>query len=251
MKQTRIIMGIPITVEIVDEVAPSVFDDVFAYFTSVDERFSTYKPASEISQINAGLPRHEWSDDMRHVLELCARTKRDTYGFFDIQHHGKLDPSGLVKGWAIQGAVDLLRHKGARNFYVEAGGDIQVVGRNAAGERWAVGIRNPFNMHEIIKTVRLTDAGIATSGTYVRGEHIYRPRSEASFAAAQPAVRSLTVIAPTIYDADRYATAAFAMGWDGIAFIASLPGLEAYQIDASKTATFTGGFERYVHATTS
>jgi len=239
-------MGMPITVEIVDALDAVLLHDVFDYFTSVDERFSTYKPSSEISQINAGvLPRHKWSADMRRVLDLCAQTKRDTHGFFDIRRGGMLDPSGLVKGWAIQGAADVLRRRGARNFYVEAGGDVQVAGHNAAGKPWAVGIRNPFNLGEIIKTVHLTDMGIATSGTYVRGQHIYNPHGESGINN----VRSLTVIGPSVYDADRYATAAFAMGWDGVAFIASLPGLEAYQVDDSKTATFTSGFEGYTHAT--
>ncbi len=58
-------------------------------------------------------------------------------------------------------------------------------------------------------------------------------------------VKSLTVIGPDIYEADRFATAAFAMGRGGIDFIESLEGFEGYMIDASKTATFTSGFGRY------
>ena len=43
MKETRLIMGMPITVDVVDAPSPDVLDEVFAYFTRVDERFSTYK----------------------------------------------------------------------------------------------------------------------------------------------------------------------------------------------------------------
>ena len=245
MKRTKIIMGMPITVEVVEKVAGSDIESVFAYFRSVDKRYSTYKASSEISKINAGLPRNKWSREMKAVLELCEQTKELTNGYFDISHDGKLDPSGLVKGWAINNAANLLLDKGVKNFYIEAGGDIQAHGTNADNQPWAVGLRNPFNIEEIIKVIRLTTEGVATSGAYIRGQHIYNPHNnhrEAGF------VKSLTVIGPNVYEADRYATAAFAMGQDGIAFIESTPGLEGYVVDANKLATYTSGFERYVKA---
>ena len=57
---------------------------------------------------------------------------------------------------------------------------------------------------------------------------------------------SLTVIGPNVYEADRFATAAFAMGRDGIVFIDGIPGLEGYMITDEKTATMTRGFSEYV-----
>src|SRR5579871_1456007 len=62
--------------------------------------------------------------------------------------------------------------------YVDAGGDVQVMGKNAQGDNWRVGIRNPFNAQQIVKTLALTDCGIATSGTYIRGDHIYNPLND-------------------------------------------------------------------------
>src|SRR3989344_138926 len=81
--------------------------------------------------------------------------------------------------------------------------------------------------------------------TDIRGQHIYNPYHPD---AALNDVESLTVVGPTIYEADRFATAAFAMGVDGIRFIEQTVGLEGYMVDASGTATFTTGFEEYVHA---
>lgn len=243
MKQTRIIMGMPITVEIVDPAEENACEDVFAYFRQVDERFSTYKPESEISQLNDGLSSDHWSREMKRVMDLCEQTKRDTNGYFDIRHRGKLDPSGLVKGWSIHNAADLLLTSGVRNFYIEAGGDIQAHGVSAKNAPWAVGIRNPFKIDEIIKVVQLEDRGIATSGTYIRGQHIYNPLAKGEIIQA---VKSLTVIGPNVYEADRYATAAFAMGKSGIAFIERTPGLEGYMVDSEKSATYTSGFARYV-----
>lgn len=237
-------MGMPITIAIADATAAeAAIEDTFAYFRAVDKRYSTYKPDSEISQINRGLPRSKWSAEMRDVLKRCEQTKQQTNGYFDIEHKGKLDPSGLVKGWAINNAAQRLHERHIEDFYIEAGGDIQVHGLDETGEPWRIGIRNPFTIDEIVKVVTASSEGIATSGTYIRGQHIYDPHTP-----DKPihTVKSLTVIGPNIYDADRFATAAFAMGEDGISFIESLPGYEGYMINNRKIATFTSGFERYV-----
>ena len=238
-------MGMPITVEVIDtSVTESAFDDVFAYFEYVDEKFSTYKDNSEISQINRHeLPLGESSPDMRMIFEMSEQTRLETNGYFNIQHNGSYDPSGIVKGWSIYNAAQILRQMGFENFYVEAGGDIQMSGMNDQNQNWRVGIRNPFNVNEIVKVLSITDRGVATSGTYVRGQHIYNPQDEGQVITD---VLSLTVIGPDIYEADRFATAAFAMGTSGIEFIEKLEDFEGYMIDKDKRATFTTGFEKWV-----
>lgn len=245
MKQTRIIMGMPVTVDVVDaDVTGEIFETVFAYFVYVDATFSTYKAESEISRINRGeLTLGRASANMQTIFALAEATKKVTAGYFDMQRNGVYDPSGIVKGWAILQAAELLRGNGFANYYVDAGGDIQMAGTNAEGQPWRVGIRNPFNPQEIVKVLSLTDCGVATSGTYVRGQHIYNPK-----AGGQPIseIVSLTVIGPDIYQADRFATAAFAMGPDGISFIENLPGFEGYMIDQNGLATYTSDFERHV-----
>ncbi len=244
MKQTRLLMGMPITLEIEDAtVTQNTLDKVFAYFEYVDETFSTYKATSEISKINAGeLSIAHANTNVQTILELSEQTKTETHGYFDIHHNGVYDPSGIVKGWAISNASHLLKAQGFRNFYVDAGGDVQVVG-NKNGKPWRVGIRNPFNRNEYVKVLALTDQGIATSGTAIRGQHIYNPHRRGMSLVE---IVSITIIGPDIYDADRFATAAFAMGRQGIQFVEALAGFEGYMIDASARATFTSGFERYV-----
>ena len=183
---------------------------------------------------------------MEMIFEEAERTRLETHGYFDIRRDGRYDPSGLVKGWAIYEGAEILRRKGYQNLYVEAGGDVQSYGTNGEGKPWVIGIRNPFNMQEIVKVLRADPAGcgVATSGTYIRGQHIYNPIQPDEEISD---IVSLTVIGPNIYDADRYATAAFAMGWDGIVFIEDLPGFEGYMIDHNGIATLTSGFEEYVH----
>ena len=237
-------MGMPITVEIIDPTANAdIFESAYDYFTHIDEMFSTYKTTSEISAINnSDQPRGEWSEEMNMIFLLAEETKQATGGYFDIKKpDGTYDPSGIVKGWAIWNAAKLLEKRGFENFYVDAGGDIQPQGHDGNGGKWSVGIKNPWNANENVKIVYVTTEGVATSGTYIRGEHIYNPKT----GAAANEIVSLTVIGPNIYEADRFATAAFAMGKNAIHFIESLPGFEGYMIDNDKIATMTTGFEKY------
>ena len=246
MKHVRIIMGTPVTVEIADiEASQELFDETFSYFTYVDEKFSTYKESSEITAINQGRLKNEaYSDDMKTVFKLSEETKELTKGYFDIvTPDGKYDPSGLVKGWAIFNAAKILKNHNVHNFYVEAGGDIQTSGVNSLGEAWVIGIQNPFSKkREVVMAVHLADKGIATSGSYVRGKHIYNPVDKTTDTQH---ILSITVIGPNIYEADRFATAAYAMGSDGINFIEQLEGFEGYSIDDKGIATMTTGFTNY------
>ncbi|WP_246686854.1 FAD:protein FMN transferase [Mesorhizobium sp. B2-4-19] len=234
-------MGMPVTVDIAGASAATLVDTVFDYFEHIDRRFSTYRTDSEISAINRGdLPIRDWSAEMTEVMALAAQTKDQTDGYFDIRKpDGSLDPSGIVKGWAIRNAAGIVRRAGVGDFFIEAGGDIQSCGRNASGLDWSVGIRNPFNAEEIIKIVYPRGHGVATSGTYARGQHIYNP-----LGAGDPITEivSLTVIGTDVFEADRFATAAFAMGRQGILFLEQAPGLEGYVVDSNRRATPTSGF---------
>lgn len=233
----------PITVEVVDNQVSKVdIDEVYSYFKYIDKKFSTYKTESEITAINDGkLMIDNSSEDMKLIFELAEKTKQETNGFFDIKQNNRYDPSGIVKGWAIWSAAKLLKKKGFRNFYIDGGGDIQSFGKNREGKPWKVGIRNPFKADEIIKVLEPKNKGVATSGTYIRGNHICNPKTN----QVNGDIVSLTVIGPNIYEADRFATAAFAMGGSGINFIEQLPGFEGYVIDKKGIATYTSGFEKY------
>jgi len=129
---------------------------------------------------------------------------------------------------------------------VDAGGDIQTNGLNNEGKKWSVGIKNPWNENENVKVVYLSGEGIATSGTYIRGDHIHNPHT----GTKANEIASLTVIGPNVYEADRFATGAFAMGKHAVHYIqnlhdaAALP-IEGYMIDHDKNAVATTGFVQY------
>jgi len=244
-------MGMPVNIEIIgdNEAVQTMIEKTFEYFKYVDQTFSTYKPDSEIMKINRGeLLLENSSRDMREIFELSERTKTETDGYFDIRKiDGSIDPSGIVKGWAINNAAKLIHEAGFGNYYVEAGGDIEVSGSNENGDVWSIGIRNPFKQDENVKVIYLKDRGIATSGTYLRGQHIYNPHDRKELFND---IVSLSVVGPDIFEADRFATAAFAMGRKGIDFVEGLNTtdqprkFEGYMIDSKGIATMTTGFAK-------
>ena len=245
MRETRIIMGMPITVDVVGAGHGGLISDVLGWFEAADARFSTYRSDSEISQFNRGeISETGLSAEMQEVFALARRTQDEAQGFFNMRKaDGTVDPSGIVKGWAIHKGAQMMRVAGARNFYIDAGGDIQTDGLNEDGEDWRVGIRSPFHLSEIIKVVAPRGQGMATSGSYIRGSHIWNPHAPRETLSD---VVSITVLGPDVLEADRFATAAFAMGADGIYFIESLPGFEAYQVNAQGIATQTTHFGDHV-----
>jgi thiamine biosynthesis lipoprotein len=241
MKRLASIMGMPITVEISNikyQIANRDIEKVFDYLREVDEKYSPFKKTSEVGKLNRG---ERISKEMEEILRLAQDLKKETKGYFDIKKpDGSIDPSGIVKGWAIKNAADILRQAGYKNFFVDAGGDAEIAGTF----KW--GIRNPFNVKEIVKVLKLSNCGIATSGTYERGQHIYNPITKEKEIKD---IVSLTVIGKDVYEADKSSTPAFAMGRVGIEFIESRSGLEGYMIDKNGIATYTSGFEKYVSLT--
>lgn len=240
MKKVEQIMNMPVTVEVKSERREVKIEEdirqIFSYFKEIDEKYSPFKSTSEVGKYNRG---EKVSREMLRILDLCEETKKMTNGYFDIKKRdGTIDPSGLVKGWSIKNAADILRKKKYQKFYVDVAGDAEIVGKN-----WKWGIRNPFDKNQIIKVLKLSNCGIATSGTYERGQHVWDPvtkRPEISD------IVSITVVGENVYEADRFATAAFAMGLEGINFVETLKGFEGYMINSKGMATMTSGFEKYV-----
>jgi len=235
-------MGMPVVLDVRDDVRPETGDRVFDWLHWVDATFSTYKRDSEISRLNRGeLALRDAAQDVREVLERCDELRVATRGYFDIGAltPGAVDPSGLVKGWAVDRAADLLDAAGAVNYGISAGGDMRVHGRALPDSCWRVGIQHPRLRDRVAAVVEATDLAIATSGTYARGEHIVDPHA----AAPPTGVLSVTVCGPELGTADALATAAYAMGERGPHWTARLPrGYEAMTILSGERVLLTRGF---------
>jgi len=241
MQRVEHVMGMPIVVEVRDaEVDEADLDSVFAWFRWVDAVFSTYKENSEISRLARGeLALADACGEVRWILDRCEQLRDETRGFFDVRASGKLDPSGLVKGWSVDRAAELLRHAGIRNFAVSAGGDMCLSGRAVPDLTWQVGIQHPIERLKVAAVVEANELAVATSGAYARGAHIVDPYS----GRAPEGVLSVTVVGPELSTADAYATAAYAMGPDfGPPWTARLRGYEAMTILANGTVLSTGRF---------
>uniref|UniRef100_A0AAU1ZQ82 FAD:protein FMN transferase n=1 Tax=Streptomyces sp. NBC_00093 TaxID=2975649 RepID=A0AAU1ZQ82_9ACTN len=236
MRRVEHIMGFPISLRIDDENAPAeAADAVFAWLHEVDARFSPFKDDSEVSRLDRGeLETDELSTDLTEVLGLCEEYRVATKGAFDVRLPGRgLDPCAMVKGWAVQRAADLLAAAGVRTYCLNAGGDVV-----AAGRPWRVGVRHPEHADQLCTVLELTEGGVATSARYERGDHILDGRT------GRPAtgLLSLTVVAATLTEADATATAAFAMGVEGVDWAAARKGCEVFAVDADRQVLRTAGF---------
>ncbi|HEV3390673.1 MAG TPA: FAD:protein FMN transferase [Solirubrobacteraceae bacterium] len=236
-RHTQHVMGTALTVEIRDRVVPRrALERAFGWLRWVDRTFSTYDAGSEISRLNAGdLGLSEAHPLVRRVLARCETLRAGTDGYFDANAplRGGVDPSGLVKGWAVDVAFAGLRRAGARQLCIEAGGDLRV-----AGGPWRIGIRNPRRRDQLAAVVVLRNGAVATSGAYERGPHVVDPHT-----GRPPAgTLSVTMIDHTLAQADAHATAAFAMGPRGPVWSARLT---AMTILADDQVLLTPTFLRY------
>jgi len=237
-------MGTVVSIDVRDPDAadPTVaraIEEAIAWLHEVDARFSPFREASEVRRLDRGeLALDDCHPDVRHVLRACDDLRAATGGAFDARRHhpaGRLDPSGFVKGWAVDEAADRLAAAGARSFAVNAGGDIVVRGEAAPGRAWRVGIRDPAAADRVAAVLELTDRAVATSGLYERGGHVRDPRS----GRVPGAWAGVTVVGPTLGEADAWATAALALGRDGPSRIAAVVGLGVLAIDGAGVATWS------------
>jgi thiamine biosynthesis lipoprotein len=242
IRQVRDVMGMPVTILVAGDgaAASAAVDAAFEDFSYLDRTFSPFLPGSAVSRINRGeLLLRESGELVQRAADLCRLYEQATEGYFSAWPGGRFEPSGLVKGLAIDRACSILDRHGCRDYLIDAGGDVQTRGSSPAGGPWRVGIRHPVSRGQVVRVVLAEDLAVATSGTYEKGEHIVNPHT------GSPARGwlSFTVVGPDIFNADIYATAAFAMGEDGLGFIERTPGYEAYAIESSLVATWTEGFD--------
>lgn len=222
----------------------SALETAVAGLHRVDAVFSTYRDGSEISRLARGeLTVGECEPEVAEVLGLAEEAERLSEGWFSTTYEGRLDPTGIVKGWSVERAARAVaRVPGVSGVSVNGGGDVQLLGVPGPRRPWRIGVSDPLRpggLAAVISAAGLSELAVATSGTAERGAHIVDPRTGRSAVTDLVAV---TVVAPRLTWADCWATAAFAMGSrQALRWLESLPDVEALLITAGDEVRCTGG----------
>ncbi len=234
------VMGMPVSVALrgrhaTDERADMACDAVMSELRWVDRVFSTYRDDSFVCRLDRGeIAREQCPLEMAEVLELGRLAEAASDGAFSIWRPG-LDPSGVVKGWAVERAAEHLRALPETDFCLSAGGDM--VCHASVGPAWEIGIENPFDPSRLIARVPVSHGAVATSGTAHRGEHLVDARD----GSLPEGVAAVTVIAASLTWADIDATAAYALGERAPAWLSTRVGRMGLVVWADGSTTRVQG----------
>lgn len=213
--------------------------EAVSWLHTVDEVFSTYRTDSQISRLDRGeLAEEQCLPEVREVLRLCREAADASGGWFSLTASGRLDPSALVKGWAIARASRLLDGAGLRHHSVNGGGDLQLSGGTAPGRPWRIGVAHPLRPAELATVLTGHDFAVATSGVAERGCHIVNPHT----GRPATALASLTLVGRDLTTVDTWATAAFAMGDAARDRVEDLDDIEAFAVRPDGRCWWTTGF---------
>ncbi|MBX3100538.1 MAG: FAD:protein FMN transferase [Salinibacterium sp.] len=228
-------MGTVASIELPTGWGPALVMPVFA---AIDERFSLYRPDSELSRIADGRASLTTSSDtMRASYARAVDWRALTGGLFSPHRpDGVLDLNGIVKAEAIEQAGVLLDATGCPTWSINVGGDILV-----SGGPWPTGVVDPSDPTALLCSVLLGDPrrALATSGSAQRGDHIWLGGSRALAEFVQ-----VSVAANDIVTADVLATAIIAGGRDALDDITDRWDVDVFAVDRSGALAATPGFRR-------
>jgi FAD:protein FMN transferase len=237
LKRAEHVMGTVVSFDVGSAFAAAV-DAAVRWLHWVDATFSTFRADSQVSRLGrAEITAGQCSPEVRQVLAACADLSARTGGYFSATAGGSLDPSGYVKGWAVERAAAMLTAAGSPSHCVNGGGDVRCVGPSPRGGNWRIGVTDPADRGALALAVEGRDFAVATSGVAERGGHVLDPHT----GQPQEGLLSVTVTGPDLAVADAYATAVFAMGFPR-ARGWTADGYEVFGISADRETWRTPGF---------
>jgi thiamine biosynthesis lipoprotein len=220
------VMGMAVSIDVADPPL-GLLDEIVAWLHHVDRVFSPYLQDSVVTRLGRGeVDPVTVTDEVLDVLLRCDDLRTETGGVFDpwkvpTVNGTTFDPSGFVKGWAVERAAAIVDRAGVRDCCINAGGDVALRGERAPGRPWRVGIRHPDQPAQVVAVVEASGPfAVATSATYERGSHILDPRT----GEATTEFASATVVGPDLATADAYATTLFVLGVDGLDWLGTVGG---------------------------
>jgi len=227
-----------------DDATRSAVEDLFS---AADERFSLYRPESELSQVAAGtITLVNASPELRETYAAALDWRHRTAGAFTPNRpDGVVDLNGIVKAAAMRDAATVLKRAGCRDFCLNVGGDILVAGAQPDGNPWTVGLVDPRNSGALVCSIVIDGArrAVATSGSAERGDHIWLGGSggPAEFLQA-------SVVANDIVTADVLATSIIAGGWATLDDITSRWDVDVLTVDRAGELLATPGLRQSLAA---
>ncbi|MGB3212335.1 MAG: FAD:protein FMN transferase [Desulforhopalus sp.] len=154
---------------------------------------------------------------------------------------------GIAKGYIVDKASEILRAGGVTNHLINAGGDICTSGLAAKGKAWTVAVQDPAKSKEYPDIITMQDGAIATSGNYeiyYDNEKLFHHIVNSRTGHSPQLSSSVTVVAPTVMDADALATSVFVMEpVAGIQFINNQPGCECFVISKNGENSHSKGWQ--------
>jgi len=219
------VMGMPISLALRgrhtdDAAARGAWAEALAALRDVDRVFSTYRADSFVSRLaREEITVEDCPPEVAEVLALGEAARVQSQGAFDVRRGGVLDPSGVVKGWAVERAAGPLRALPDTDVCLSAGGDLVCRVAGLDSPDWRIGIEDPHDPTRVIAVVPVRNGAVATSGLAHRGGHVVDARS----GAVPDAVASVTVVHDDLAWADIDATAAFALGRDAARWLRTRP----------------------------
>lgn len=184
-----------------------IVNEIDKYLQNVEEKFSPFSTESLVSRhtdLGEDLQDSFFDLEYQEVYSRSLIAKKETQGLFDPFFDGKYNPTGFVKGWAIENAFMKYIKPLIDNNIIEAGaingaGDIQVGTRHDSNFSWEIGIENPEDKEKIIAKYSIKNGAVATSGLSKKGQHI---KSDNEINHVQ-----VTVVGTNLSDVDVLATA--------------------------------------------
>lgn len=191
---------------LLDTVAQQVLLDLQV----LEEKFSAFRPESLVSRYRSGDDTVMLDPQFQEVYVRSLAAQEDTRGAFDPFYDGGFNPTGLVKGWAIEQVFAKHLKPVLPLSYVEAvglngAGDMQLATKQTSDFNWKVGIERARQPQELVTSLQLQDGAIATSGYSKKGRHI-----KGDFSSLE----QVTIVATSLVEADIWATALLAVSED-------------------------------------
>lgn len=165
--------------------------------------------------------------EIENVLKFCKpeniilEKNENKYFVFLTEEKTQIDLGGIVKGFATDKIVELLKEKNVKRAIIDLGGNIYVFGKKSEKkdeQNWRVGIKNPIDQTaDPVKIVSVNSTSVVTSGDYERffiqdGIKYHHILDSKTGKPASSGIASVTVIYEKSVVCDALSTAFFVAG---------------------------------------